>query len=249
MLPDAVPSDPRPGAGELMFALLADARLPTGAHTQSGGLEPALRHGLPPEQVPDYVAARLATVVRVEAGTAVAARHAALAAVPDGGVSGPAALLGSVWAHWEARTPSAALRASSTTLGRGQSRLAARLWSEHPGVLALAEAVRARPAREHPPRALVVGVTAACAGLSAAQTARLVAYEDVQSVAAAMLKLAPVDPVEVTRWVIACAPRIELLVSETAVITGAGQIPACGAPMIELWAEAHARTTERLFSA
>ena len=33
---------------DLILALLADARLPSGAHTQSAGLEPALRAGLPP---------------------------------------------------------------------------------------------------------------------------------------------------------------------------------------------------------
>ena len=47
--------------------LLADGRLPTGAHTQSAGLEPALNHGLRLEQVPDYLQARLTTVTEVEA--------------------------------------------------------------------------------------------------------------------------------------------------------------------------------------
>ena len=41
---------------------------------------------------------------------------------------------------------------------------------------------------------MVVGVTAAVAGLDAAQTARLVAYDDVQTVIAAALKLRPFDP-------------------------------------------------------
>ncbi len=54
--------------------LLADARLPTGAHTQSAGLEPALRGGLEPSDVPSYIRARLRTVTAVEAGAAVVAR-------------------------------------------------------------------------------------------------------------------------------------------------------------------------------
>ncbi len=53
--------------------LLADARLPTGSHTQSGGLEPALLDGMAVGSVPDYLAARLGTVVRVDAGVAVVA--------------------------------------------------------------------------------------------------------------------------------------------------------------------------------
>lgn len=267
-------TDGTAGGGELMLALLADARLPTGAHTQSGTLEPALRGGLRPDQVPAYIAARLRTVVRVEAAVAVVARHVAAgaggaaaaaegAAGPDGGAAGAGATgLVDVWRHWEARTPSRALRDSSVRLGRGQQRLLTGLWPAHPGVAALSAAVARRRTERtsggtahvpggaaHPPRPLVVGVTAACAGLSGAQTARLVAYDDVQTVAAATLKLAPLDPVETIRWVVASHDAIETLVAEVGGLTDAARIPASGAPLIEQWAESHARTDERLFSA
>jgi urease accessory protein len=238
------------GAGELMLALLADARLPTGAHTQSGTLEPALRGGLRPDQVPAYIAGRLRTVVRVEAAVAVVARHVAAGATGDDATD-----LVDVWRHWEARTPSRALRESSVRLGRGQQRLLAGLWPEHPGVRALSAAAAHRRSEHpsgaavHPPRALVVGVTAACAGLSGAQTARLVAYDDVQTVAAATLKLAPLDPVETIRWVVQSHDAVETVVAEVRDLTDAARIPASGAPLIEQWAETHARTDERLFSA
>src|SRR6185436_15226794 len=65
----------RDGSGELMLMLLADARLPTGAHTQSAGLEPAMNAGITVDRVPGYIAARLATVTTVEAGAAVVARQ------------------------------------------------------------------------------------------------------------------------------------------------------------------------------
>jgi urease accessory protein len=55
--------------------LLADGRLPVGAHTQSAGIEPAFQAGMWLEQVPDYLAVRLRTVTEVEAATAVVARH------------------------------------------------------------------------------------------------------------------------------------------------------------------------------
>jgi urease accessory protein len=236
------------GGSELMLALLADARLPTGAHTQSGTLEPALRRGLRPDQVPGYVAARLRTVVRVEAATAVVARAAAGRRDDD-----PAGLLAATWQHWEARTPSGALRESSQRLGRGQRRLVAGLWPGHRAVRALDVATAQRQAAAggapHPPRALVVGVTAACAGLSPAQTARLVAYDDVQTVAAATLKLAPLDPVVATRWVVDARHAIEALVAEVRGLVDPARIPASGAPLIDAWAEAHARADERLFSA
>ncbi|WP_255372062.1 urease accessory UreF family protein [Cellulosimicrobium sp. CUA-896] len=139
------------GKAELMLALLADARLPTGGHTQSAGLEPALRSGMDPARVPDYVAARLATVTRVEAATAVVARHAVLAAgrgahepidAPGDGSPGTDALV-RTWRAWAARTPSPALRDTSQRLGRGYVRLLRQLWAGHPAVAALDGAARA----------------------------------------------------------------------------------------------------------
>ena len=63
---------------EVLLMLLADARLPTGAHTQSAGLEPALRGGYGARgRARTYIEARLGTVTAVEAGAAVLARHRA----------------------------------------------------------------------------------------------------------------------------------------------------------------------------
>lgn len=243
---------------DVLLMLLADARLPTGGHTQSAGLEPALRAGMSPRDVPAYMAARLATTVRVEAGTAVVARHVALgpARAADG-----APTLADVRAAWAARTPSPALRETSERLGRGYLRLLRRLWPDHPALAVLEEdlptrgrrgaltvAGTARPAAGVP-RPLVLGVLAACAGLDAVRLARLVAYDDAQTVAAASLKLEPVDPAETTTWVLAAGPDIDDVVAEVSHLTDPDHIPAHGAPLMEQWAEHHARTTERLFSA
>ncbi|MCK6212495.1 urease accessory protein UreF [Georgenia sp. EYE_87] len=238
----------------LLLAMLADARLPTGAHTQSAGLEPALRAGLDPADVPAYIAARLRTVAAVEAGTAVVARHVALA----GGD------LAAVEEAWAARTPSAALRESSRRLGRGYVRLLERLWPDGgagggPGApgggagrggagdggRAGEPTVRRRPVS----RPVALGLIAARAGLDAANVARQVGYDDAQTVAAATLKLAPVDPVTTTRWVFDAHPLVEDLAARVAHLTDPAGIPAGGAPLVELWAELHATTTERLFSA
>lgn len=105
----------------LLLALLGDARLPSGGHTQSAGLEPALRAGTTAAQVPAYLRARLRTVIRVEAGTAVVARAVAAA----GGD------LAEVEAAWAARTPSQALRANGRRLGRGYLRVLQTLWPGH----------------------------------------------------------------------------------------------------------------------
>lgn len=212
--------------------LLADARLPVAGHTQSGSLEPALRHGLGVDDIPAYLGARLGSVVRVEAGTAVVARHRSL----SGGE------LDDVELAWAARTPSAALRASSRHLGRGLLRLALRLWPDHP-------VLRRVQAMEPPARAVVLGAIAAASGLPPTSLARMVAYDDLQTVAAAALKLEPLDPADATRWVFDLLPRVDRLAVSLAPLTHPDDIPAVGAPQTEVWAELHTRATRRLFRA
>lgn len=213
---------------------LADARLPTGAHTQSAGLEPAICAGLADEgrrlhEVVDYARDRLRTVVRVDAGTAVVTRSMALRG-DDPLRAEP---------HWAARTPSPALRAASRRMGRGYLRLAARVWpavGEH----LPPDAEIARP--------VVIGVVAAVTGLSAEQTARLTGYDDVQTIAAAALKLLPVDPLEATGWATSLHPDIEQLAADLADLTDPARIPAPGAPLIDVFAELHATRGMRLFN-
>lgn len=210
--------------------MLADARLPAAGHTQSGGLEPGLADGLDPGGLPAYCRTRLATVTRTEAATAVVARRHALDGRP----------LAPVDAAWAARTPSDAMRATSRSLGRGLLRLARRTWPE---------AVACWSADDRPPRALVLGAIAAGTGLSAADVARVVAYDDVQTVLSAALKLLPLDPADAAVWCVGLLPDIDRFAEDLAALTQAVDIPATGAPQIEGWAQAHARTTRRLFSA
>jgi urease accessory protein len=210
--------------------LLADARLPAAGHTQSAGLEPGLARGLDPDDLPAYCRTRLATVVRTEAASAVVARHHAL----SGGS------LDAVETAWAARTPSDAMRASSRMLGRGLLRLARRTWPA---------AVAGWPADARPPRALVLGAIAADGGLPAAELARVVAYDDVQTVLAAALKLLPLDPTDATAWCLDLLPDVDRLAHGLSTLTVTSEIPATGSPLIEGWAQAHAHTTRRLFSA
>ncbi len=226
------------GAGaEVLLMLLADARLPTGAHTQSAGLEPAMRQGLSLAQVPGYIRTRLRTVVAVEAGAAVVARHVAIAGTDDGADG-----LRAVDDAWRARTISPALRENAEALGRGYARLVAGLWPQQPAAQAL-RAVR------RPTRAVAIGVAGALAGLTAAQVARLIGYDDAQTVAAAALKLDPLDPLVATGWVVQVAGDIERMADAVATLTSPDQIPATTAPLIEQWAQVHAVTGQRLFRA
>ncbi|MGW2112136.1 urease accessory protein UreF [Streptomyces sp. NPDC001948] len=212
----------------LLLALLGDARLPSGGHTQSAGLEPALRAGTTSAEVPAYLRTRLRTVTRVEAGTAVVAR-----AVAAGGGD-----LAEVEAAWAARTPSQALRANGRRLGRGYLRVLQTLW---PSPLDARARTWSRP--------VVLGLLAHRAGMEPADLARLVGYDDAQTVTAALLKLEPQDPLLITAWVNGLLPDIDEMAGQVAHLYTPAQIPAHGAPLIERWAETHDTTTERLFSA
>jgi urease accessory protein len=225
----------RQGSNDFLLMLLSDARLPTGAHTQSAGLEPALNSGMPPADIPRYIRARLRTVAAVEAGAAVVARHLAQRADAEIG-------LVAVDRAWRARTISPALRETSVLLGRGYQRLVVRLWPTHPASRALA----ALPA---PCRAVVLGVCAACAGLEPTGLARLIGYDEAQTIAAAALKVAPLDPVVATGWVLAAQNEIEDMALSVSGLTDPHEIPAFGAPLIEQWAEIHSATSQRLFRA
>lgn len=208
---------------ELGVLLLADARLPTGGHAQSGGLEPALLAGMPTDHVPTYLATRLRTTATVDAATAVVALHAL-----TGGTS-----LQPVINAWAARTPSDVVRAASTELGRGYARLAG-------------------DAARRDPRPVALARVAFAWGVAAADLARVCCHDEIQSVAAAALKLAPLDPATTVRWALDLAPLVEQIVASIcrpAPLTEPVDIPAPTAPAAELWAHAHGTAPRRLFSA
>ena len=221
-------------SAELGALLLADARLPTGAHAHSAGLEPGLRAGMRADDLPDYIEARLRTVGWVEAAAAVLARRTAgtdpagLARVQD-------ALL--------ARMPVAPQRAASGLLGRGLARLATSLWPKHPAVLAL-ESVAAPVLRP-----VALGVVATALEMEDAQVARASLYDDAQTVAAAALKLLPVDPADATRWVLRAARPIEEIVGRAVEVTGLDCMPAVTAPLVEQYALEHDARSRRIFVA
>src|SRR3990170_8856262 len=206
--------------------MLADARLPVGGHVNSAGLEPALAGGMSPTQVPAYMLGRARTVTLVEAGTAVVARHVALLGAGQyvfGTAQQLALALGKVDRAWAARTPSRAVRDVSRSLGRGYQRLAGTLWAKHPAVIA--------------------------SGLVSTPSSPTLSRPVLLGIIAAMLKLEPLDPATPPGWVLAACAAAEEFVIDLAALTSSDAIPALGAPESEGWAEAHSRTTQRLFRA
>ncbi|WP_109209744.1 MULTISPECIES: urease accessory UreF family protein [Microbacterium] len=222
-----------PLASSTAALLLADARLPSGGHAHSAGVEPAVTAGVHPADLPAFLRGRAATTTLVEAGTAVAARHARL----SGGD------LDAVEAAWAARTPSRAQRDAARVLARGYLRVGGTLLPGD-GIIA---AWRQRPTP--PPRPCVLGVIAAGLDVPPLELARLVVYEDMQAAAAAVLKLEPRDPLELVSLVVELCSGVEARLDPIAAITDPADIPALTAPQSEAWAEAHARSNRRLFRA
>lgn len=215
--------------------LLADARLPTGSHAHSGGLEPALLEGMEPGRIPEYLAARLATVVRVDAGTALAARWALLHDRP----------LQPVQDAWAARTPGERQRDASALLGRGWLRLLRSQWPE-------AGETRAVAAVPDVARPVAVGAAALLLGLAPGTLVELICYEDIATVTAAALKLEPLDPLETVGWargLAHCASALARELSGEDPVTEPHAIPATSAPQLEAWLVAHAAHPRRLFRA
>jgi urease accessory protein len=219
---------------DLGAMLLADARLPTGGHAHSAGLEPALAAGLDRAEVAEYLRARLRSVALVDASAAVLTlraageQHVRLDEIHD-------ALL--------ARTPTEPVRAASALLGRGLVRLAERLWPDHPAVAAL-DALGPGPQRP-----VALGVVAAVMGLDESRVARACLYEDAQTVAAAALKLLPVDPVDTARWIWESAEVVREAAEIAVAVTCPAEMPAVTAPLAEHWALQHENSTRRIFVA
>ena len=108
------------------------------------------------------------------------------------------------------------MRATARMLGRGLLRLARRTWPA---------AVARWPADAQPPRALVLGAIAAETGLPAVELARVVAYDDVQTVLAAALKLLPLDPADATAWCVELLPDVDRLADEVSTLTATRRHP------------------------
>jgi urease accessory protein len=132
------------------------------------------------------------------------------------------------------------MRATSYSMGRALARIVRRLWPTHPSVEQVANRA---------PRSVVLAAAADACGLSPLALAKLVGYDDVQTVASAALKLLPLDPADVAAWVLGALPAVDELAMTVAHLTEPAAIPASGAPQIEAWAEAHAVAERRLFNA
>ena len=229
-------TDSAPPASRAALLLLADGRFPAGGHAHSGGVESAVADGRvrDADTLADFCRGRLHTTGLVAAALAAAAT----AGIDPAGLDEAA----------DARTPSAALRTVSRRLGRQLLRAARAVWPA-PGLDDLA-AVRPRGA--HQP--VVLGVTAAAAGLLPLDAAHAAAYDSVSTPAAAAVRLLALDPFHAAAVLARLAPDIDAVASAAeaaaarARTDGPCSLPAPSAPFLDLAAQTHATWAVRLFA-
>jgi len=215
--------------------LLADSRVPTGAYSYSSGLEPAVIAGLQVDEVYAFMRARLATITPLECSACVLAWRMAAAQTAADYVALERAIA--------ARSPSAAQRHVSHTLGRALLLLAQSLQLDSAGIRTLA-ALAAPPSR-----GTALGVLGHALGVSEAACAEVCCYEDLQGIAAAALKLLPVTPAQATRWVLDAGTHVAAVVAAAQAVQEPAQLPAVCAPIMEFQAEQHTLRHRRLFHA
>ncbi|MEV4349609.1 urease accessory UreF family protein [Actinoplanes sp. NPDC049596] len=243
--------------------LLADGRLPSGGHAHSGGLEAQVSAGRVRDLdgLAGFLRGKLATSGLVAAAFAAAACHRLTAAAPPSSrpapppTSQPTAMptapptalptapptampdISDLDDGVDARTPSPALRRASRAQGRALLRAGRAMW-------AVPEVGR----EPHQPVAL--GVLAAAAGLGPLEAAVAAAHGTVTGSASAAVRLLGLDPYGVHGLLARLAPDCDRVAAEAAARAGdpVDELPAAGAPLLDIGAELHATWEVRLFA-
>ena len=215
---------------EDLRALLADARMPDGRLSSSGGVEAACADGL----VRDVASLRAFLYGRLWTAGAVGA--CAAAAVCARSARAPDSLWRSAEAEIDARTPSPAARQESRVQGGRMLRAAMDV------VMApLFDAIGASSvsSQQQPHYPVVAGAVAAVAGASARQAAEATAYAYVAGPAFAAQRILTLEPAAVVELGLELAPEVARLAAEAAAtcLRPLSQMPSFAAPVLEYLAE------------
>ncbi|MDI6516361.1 urease accessory UreF family protein [Streptomyces coelicoflavus] len=234
--------------------MLADGRFPAGGHAHSGGLEAAVVAGRvsDPGTLEAFLRGRVATSGAMAAAFAAAA-CAAFSGPPEaetesepgtGTETGGQGRISALDTELEARTPAPALRATSRKLGRQLLRTA-RAIRPHPGLDALAAAL---PGGPHQPVAL--GAAARALGLGPHAAAAAALHDAATGPATAAVRLLGLDPFAVHAVLARLAPDLDRLATAATARANApaAELPAYGAPSLDISAELHATWEVRLFA-
>ena len=216
--------------------LLVDGRFPTGGHGHSGGMEEAVADGrvVDLDTLVGFLRGRLWTVGRCDAALSAAACSEAALDTPAW------ALLD---AEAAARCPSAELRRSGRSLGRGLLRVAATAW---PGPWA-SQLRAAVP--DGPFVSVALGAAAAAAGVEPHGAALAAAHGAAAAPAWAAVRLLGLDPLAVAAALAGLAPDIDAVARLVANVgSDWSALPALSAPLLDIGAERHHAWEVRLFA-
>jgi urease accessory protein len=224
--------------------VLADGRLPSGGHAHSGGLEAAVASGRvrTPADVAAFLHGRLVTAGLVAASFGAAACFALSPGSSSRGSLPPegAGRLGELDSGMDARTPSPALRKASRAQGRALLRAGRAMWNI-PDISVLGR-------EPHQPVAL--GVLAAAAGLGPLEAATAAVHGITTGSASAAVRLLGLDPYETHAAIARLAPAGDRIAADAAarINDPVDDLPAAGAPLLDIGAELHATWEVRLFA-
>jgi urease accessory protein len=221
------------GVPAAALLLLTDGRFPAGGYAHSGGLEPLVGSGRVHDlaTLEAFLAGRVATIGLMAAAFAAAAARAA--AADDG------ARLRSLDEALDVRTPSPAQRATSRQLGRQLLRVASTI---HP-----------HPVYDHlddrPHQPVVFGTACAVLGVPAHDAALGSLHETVAGPTAAAVRLLSLDPITTHRVLAGLGPMLDTLATQALAFgDDVDELPAAGAPLLDIAAQVHAVAPRRLFA-
>lgn len=222
----------------LAALLLADSRMPTGAYAYSGGLEAATWELPDVEMVPEFIRDQLRTTIRCSIAATFLSYDLAQAYEKRGDANAVIGLA-AVQQVLEATMPARAQRQVQERLGRSLLRSLEFLLPDHPVVQ------RCRAELRLPQRAIVMGAAGVALGATREDIGSVVCYDEVQSVAAAALKLLPVDPFVATRWVLSATDEMAEAVEAVRTIHDIDDFPVFSAPRLEHWILVHNESAQR----
>jgi urease accessory protein len=224
-----------------MALLLADARLPSGSHAHSGGIEQAvdLEVVTDLDSLVPFLHGRLLTAGRL--GAHVAACSCALAARDESWRAEPWKSLDD---EVSARIVAPALRATSRRQGRALLRTGMTILEE------VRLAIVNESAPDGPHLAVVQGAVAHYGGLGPDDAALIAAYGTIASAASAALRLLGLDPLSVAGALVRLAPEIDGITAEAGAAAHLEPrfLPSLSSPLSDLLGERHAARKERLFA-
>ncbi|MGQ0847264.1 MAG: urease accessory protein UreF [Sporichthyaceae bacterium] len=223
----------------MALLVLADARLPAGGHSHSGGAEAAVASGAVCDlaTLAAFLRGRLHTQGLTQAALTAAACARALAPAR-------AEAFADLDRHTDARHPAPVQRRVSRAQGRALLRAGRAAW---PGPIV---EDLAATAPDGPHQAVALGALAAAAGVAPGQAALAAAYTCLTGPATAVLRLLGLDPYGVHAVVAALASDCEGVARTAAAFAHVpfADLPAAGGPLLDITAIEHEQWEVRLFA-